>query len=451
MRIINIKKLFSTRKTTLKLFIGLTSLYFSLNKFLNRDEIHFSHCSLEKIDWTDYEFIKSEQGRTGPGEHGVPVVLEDKRELELAQKIIDKYSHNGFVSDMISLDRALPDPRHENCRNRTYYANLPAVSIIIAFRNEYLSSLLRTLHSLINRTPKHLLSEIILVDDCSIKDFLKKELDDYVKNYHPDTIKIIRLTECHGLAKARSVGIKAAKSEIVVVFDAHIEVNINWLPPLIEPIVDDYQVMTEPLVYYIDSGTYAYDNVTYNGRRESFSWSLTQYWMDRDLSGDPSQPYENAAIMGGLMAINRKFFLELEGYDEGLEIWGGEQWDISFKVWRCSEGTILTVPCSQVGHNFKSLSEHPFYQHNQSDPYLMKNTNRIAEIWFDIPHNEFFKKRIHPEWVKYGTGDVTKMIEYQERKNCKSFQWYLDNIYPEFGTLYPMKVKRAAQGQVSRF
>ena len=55
------------------------------------------------------------------------------------------------------------------CHKAKYLFDLPTVSIIFPFHNEHLSTLLRSVHSVVDRASARLVHEVILVDDFSSK------------------------------------------------------------------------------------------------------------------------------------------------------------------------------------------------------------------------------------------------------------------------------------------
>lgn len=53
------------------------------------------------------------------------------------------------------------------CLTKKYPKDLPTISVVLFYINEALSVIKRAIRSIITNTPKHLLKEIILVDDHS--------------------------------------------------------------------------------------------------------------------------------------------------------------------------------------------------------------------------------------------------------------------------------------------
>lgn len=105
--------------------------------------------------------------RSDWGENGAGVFLKGD-EKKQADKEFKRAGFNAYISDRIPLNRSLGNRRHRSCDILTFNVQeLPTTSVIIIFTDEIFSALLRTVYSVVNRTPASLLREIILVDDAS--------------------------------------------------------------------------------------------------------------------------------------------------------------------------------------------------------------------------------------------------------------------------------------------
>ncbi|XP_011156247.1 N-acetylgalactosaminyltransferase 7 [Solenopsis invicta] len=371
--------------------------------------------------------------RSGPGEGGKPHILRDDQLNDVQQSESD-YGMNMVCSDEISLSRAIPDTRPAECKHWNYPEELPRTSVIIVFHNEGWSVLLRTIQSVIDRTPSKFLEEILLVDDFSDKENLKGDLDSYIEQWE-GKVRLLRNYERQGLIRTRSRGAREAKGEVIVFLDAHCEVNVNWLPPLLAPIAENRNVMTVPVIDGIDHKTFEYRPVYQEGHlyRGIFEWGML--YKENELPrreaktrAHDSMPYRSPTHAGGLFAINRQYFLSLGGYDEGLLVWGGENFELSFKIWQCG-GSILWVPCSHVGHVYRGFMPYTFGKlaQKKKGPLITINYKRVIETWFDEKHKEFFYTR-EPLARLLDHGDISEQLAFKERKKCKSFQWYIDNV-----------------------
>lgn len=86
-------------------------------------------------------------------------------------------------------------------------------------------------------------------------------------------------------------------------------------------------------------------------------------------------------MAGGLFSIDREYFYLIGSYDPGMKIWGGENLEMSFRIWMCG-GTLEIVPCSRVGHVFREDTPYSF-PGGGSGKIVGHNTVRFVEVWLD--------------------------------------------------------------------
>uniref|UniRef100_A0A6G1SRF3 Polypeptide N-acetylgalactosaminyltransferase n=1 Tax=Aceria tosichella TaxID=561515 RepID=A0A6G1SRF3_9ACAR len=394
----------------------------------------------------DQELKKLLPTVSGWGEDGKGVHLTSTADKEKAAKVFKEGAYNVYVSDRISPNRTLRSVVAKECNDIKYNVDeLPNVSVIIIFTNEIFSALVRTIWSVINRTPKNLLREIILVDDFSDKDYLQTTLRDYIDVYlntvpgygDDELVKLIRLPKRLGLIKARLEGARTAKGDVLLFLDSHCEVTSMWLEPLVQRIREDRKVFICPVIDIINDKTLEYNSVDpYFFQLGGFDWTGHFTWINRresEAQNEPTKATKSPTMAGGLFAVDKKYFFEVGAYDDQMQIWGGENLEMSFRVWQCG-GRIEIHPCSHVGHIFRDF--HP-YSFNGLDSHGY-NTLRTVKVWMDEFSRYFFMSR--PDLLNMSYGDLTSRVKLRERLDCKSFQWYLEHVYDRRKFIYDKEV-----------
>lgn len=335
-----------------------------------------------------------------------------------------KHNFNATASDLTPLHRDLPETRPTQCRSITYNTStLPKTTVIIPFHNEAWSTLLRTVHSVIDKTPGEILKEIILVDDQSTHSYLLSPLEDYIAMF--DIVRLFRMPERSGLMHARMKGAELAKGEVLFFMDSHCEVSEGWLQPVLARIQEKRDAVIIPTMnmFHIDSFKFW---ASVEGFHGTFDWRLVFKW--KKIPGydrESTKPINTPIMVGCAFGINRDYFYEIGAYDAGMQIWGGENIEHSFRIWMCG-GSLETLPCSHVAHVFKPGLPYKFGKNVTQIEIIQRNYIRLAKVWMDEYKHVYYATEKNIQ--EFDDDILQSRIKLRETLKCKNFEWYLKNI-----------------------
>ncbi|NXE95293.1 GLT15 acetylgalactosaminyltransferase, partial [Menura novaehollandiae] len=331
---------------------------------------------------------------------------------------LETHGFNEVLSERIALRRDLPEVRHPLCLQQKYDSSLPTASVIICFHDEAWSTLLRTVHSIMDTAPKTFLKDIILVDDLSQQGPLKSALSEYISKL--DGVKLIRSNKRLGVIRGRMLGAARATGDVLIFMDSHCECQKGWLEPLLARLSSNRNSVVSPVIDVIDWKTFQYYH-SVGLHRGVFDWKLDFHW-------EPVPEHEEKVRQSPISPIRQCASLSSAAKLYSLGHLPVGRREMCLLTWLCG-GSVEVIPCSRVGHVYRNHFPRAF----SYEESIVRNKIRIAETWLGSFKENFYKHDTVAFLIsKVKTSpDCSERLQLQKRLGCRDFQWFVSNVYPE--------------------
>ncbi len=195
-------------------------------------------------------------------------------------------------------------------------------------------NLLATVRSLLETLPPE--GELLVLDDGSTDGSVEEAARRY------PWIRVVTPKERMGVARARNLGAAHSSGRVIVWSDAHVAAPPGWACAMLRVLEERTVGAVSPVISVMGQQ---------DSKAFGFRWSdaaLNIEWLG--WQGD--LPHPVPMLPGAFLAMRRDVFEETGGFDPGMVLYGGEDAELSLRLWTLGYECRL-VPEVDVAHLFR--------------------------------------------------------------------------------------------------
>lgn len=298
----------------------------------------------------------------------------------------------------------------------------PDISVLIPAHNEG-SRLAATIDSIASTRSARSTVEIIIADDDSDDD-----TEGHLRAAWPDLsrhaglyVHVSRLRRRSGVPRARNHAAELATADILFITDAHVRFSLGW----------DEIVFKHARADRIVAGTVTEDNTRFAG----YGCRLVVPFMGTYWNRDPvDTPAEVQIAACPATVLTRELFTSLGGYDDGIEMYGCAEPELSVRAW-LSGAEVILVPELTVAHRFKPPNERTAFIQTMR-PYMVRNGLRFGLLYASEAgalqllryYSLKFPNLFADALADVERGDVWERRARLQKELPRDFSWFTDHF-----------------------
>ncbi len=244
-------------------------------------------------------------------------------------------------------------------------------SIVMAAHNEG-DLLWKTVQSCVE-TCAGLDYEIVVADDCSTDSCITDLQERFPQ------VTVHRTAAQGGPSPTKDLAARRSTGEVLVFFDPHCKPEPGAVDQLVTAVERSRgRAVVVPVVAVLDVPTW-----TNKVDEEGFGYQvdladITWQWLDPKTLGRTSGFVETPSLIGCCLALTRRLYEKLGGFDPDMRQWGVEDVELGVKSWMLGH-PVWCERRSIVGHRF----QHGFTTYRVLNEHVVANRLRMACKIFD--------------------------------------------------------------------